>query len=36
VKLTAEDLLETEKVFPQGAAAGSRYTEQMMQLIDAA
>ena len=36
VKLTPEDLLEVEKVFPQGAAAGSRYTEQMMQLIDAA
>lgn len=36
VKLTCDDLLEIEKVFPEGAAAGERYTEQMMQLIDAA
>jgi aryl-alcohol dehydrogenase-like predicted oxidoreductase len=36
VKLTCDDLLEIEKVFPEGAAAGDRYTEQMMQLIDAA
>ena len=36
VKLTAEDLLEIEKAFPRGAASGERYTEQMMQLIDAA
>jgi aryl-alcohol dehydrogenase-like predicted oxidoreductase len=36
VKLTCDDLLEIEKVFPEGAAAGDRYTEQMMRLIDAA
>ena len=36
VKLTCDDLLEIEKVVPEGAAAGERYTEQMMQLIDAA
>ena len=36
VKLTAEDLIELDKVFPQGAAAGGRYDERMMQLIGAA
>lgn len=36
VKLNAEELLEIEKVFPKGAAAGDRYTESMMQLINAA
>src|SRR5215469_8426584 len=36
VKLTAEDLIEIDKVFPVGAAAGERYSEQMKKLIDAA
>lgn len=36
IKLTAEELLDIERVFPRGAAAGGRYTEQGMQLIDAA
>jgi len=36
VKLTAEDLLRINEVFPHGVAAGQRYSEQMMQLIDAA
>ena len=36
VKLLPEDLLQIERVFPQGAAAGQRYSDQMMQLIDAA
>ena len=36
VKLTAEELLEIEKVFPPGAAAGQRYAEGGMRLIDAA
>ena len=36
VKLTAEDLLEIDKVFPKGVASGDRYTEQMKQFIDAA
>jgi hypothetical protein len=36
VKLTAEELLEIDKVFPEGVAAGSRYTEQMMRMIDVA
>jgi aryl-alcohol dehydrogenase-like predicted oxidoreductase len=36
VKLTAEDLLRINEVFPQGVAAGQRYSEQMMKLIDAA
>ncbi|HZQ19822.1 MAG TPA: aldo/keto reductase [Terriglobales bacterium] len=36
VKLTAEDLIEINKVFPPGAAAGDRYNEPMMQLINAA
>ncbi|MBO0912130.1 MAG: aldo/keto reductase [Acidobacteria bacterium] len=35
VSLTAEDLIELDKVFPKGAAAGGRYNERMMQLIDA-
>jgi len=35
VTLTARDLSELDKVFPKGAAAGRRYSEQMMQLIDA-
>lgn len=36
VKLTAEDLIEINKVFPPGAASGDRYNEPMMQLINAA
>lgn len=36
VKLTAEELVEIEKVFPPGVAVGDRYTEQMRKLIDAA
>jgi aryl-alcohol dehydrogenase-like predicted oxidoreductase len=36
VKLTAEDLLRINEVFPNGVAAGQRYSEQMMKLIDAA
>lgn len=35
VKLTAEDLRRLEEVFPHGAAAGTRYPEQMMHLVDA-
>ena len=36
VKLTADDLAQIEKILPKGAAAGQRYNEQMMRLIDAA
>jgi aryl-alcohol dehydrogenase-like predicted oxidoreductase len=36
VKLNAEELLEIDKIFPEGVAAGSRYTEQMMRMIDVA
>ena len=36
VKLTVEDLLRINETFPYGAAAGQRYSEQMMKLIDAA
>jgi aryl-alcohol dehydrogenase-like predicted oxidoreductase len=32
--LTPEDLRRLEEVFPQGAAAGPRYPEQMMALLD--
>jgi aryl-alcohol dehydrogenase-like predicted oxidoreductase len=35
VKLTQEDLQRLEKVFPHGAAAGPRYPEHMMKLINA-
>jgi aryl-alcohol dehydrogenase-like predicted oxidoreductase len=35
VKLTAEDLSRLEEVFPHGAAAGTRYPEQMMHLVNA-
>jgi aryl-alcohol dehydrogenase-like predicted oxidoreductase len=34
VSLTHEDLHKLEQVFPHGAAAGSRYPEQMMALLD--
>jgi aryl-alcohol dehydrogenase-like predicted oxidoreductase len=36
VKLTKGDLLSINQVFPQGAAAGQRYSEQGMKLIDGA
>jgi len=36
VTLTADDLAQIEKTLPKGAAAGERYNEQMMRLIDAA
>ncbi len=36
VQLTAADLQRIEEAFPRGAAAGPRYSEQMMKLIDAA
>jgi aryl-alcohol dehydrogenase-like predicted oxidoreductase len=36
VKLTAEDLLRINEVFPAGVAAGLRYSEQGMKMIDAA
>jgi aryl-alcohol dehydrogenase-like predicted oxidoreductase len=35
LRLTAEDLKRLEEVFPQGAAAGARYPEQMMRLVSA-
>lgn len=35
VKLTAGDLQRLEEVFPQGIAAGTRYPEQMMPLVNA-
>lgn len=34
VKLTSEDLRRLEEVFPHGAAAGTRYPEQMMHLVN--
>ena len=36
VQLTPADLQRIEETFPRGAAAGPRYSEQMMKLIDAA
>ncbi len=36
VQLTPTDLQLIEQAFPRGAAAGPRYSEQMMKLIDAA
>jgi aryl-alcohol dehydrogenase-like predicted oxidoreductase len=35
LKLTAEDLRRLEEVFPHGAAAGTRYPEHMMHLVNA-
>jgi aryl-alcohol dehydrogenase-like predicted oxidoreductase len=35
VKLDAEDLRRLEEVFPHGAAAGTRYPEHMMHLVNA-
>jgi aryl-alcohol dehydrogenase-like predicted oxidoreductase len=34
VKLTEEDLRQIDAVFPSGAAAGSRYPEHMMSLVN--
>src|SRR6202034_1586144 len=34
VKLTAEDLRRIDEIFPTGAAAGSRYPEHMMNLVN--
>jgi aryl-alcohol dehydrogenase-like predicted oxidoreductase len=34
VKLAADDLRRLEEVFPHGAAAGTRYPEQMMHLVN--
>jgi len=34
VRLTAEDLRRIEEAFPSGAAAGERYPEHMMQLVN--
>jgi aryl-alcohol dehydrogenase-like predicted oxidoreductase len=34
VRLTPEDLRRIEEVFPSGAAAGDRYPEHMMQLVN--
>jgi aryl-alcohol dehydrogenase-like predicted oxidoreductase len=36
VKLTADDLAQIEKILPKGAAAGQRYNETMMRMIDVA
>ena len=35
LKLTEHDLRRLNEVFPSGAAAGMRYTEHMMQLVNA-
>ena len=35
VKLSPDDLRRLEEVFPHGAAAGTRYPEQMMHLVNA-
>src|SRR5258708_1437770 len=35
VQLTSEDMHQIEQVFPHGVAAGSRYPEQMMHLVNA-
>ena len=35
VQLTAEDLRRLEEAFPRGAAAGTRYTEGGMKLVNA-
>ena len=36
VKLTPDDMAQIQEILPKGAAAGERYNEQMMRLIDAA
>jgi aryl-alcohol dehydrogenase-like predicted oxidoreductase len=33
-RLTAEDLRRIDEVFPSGVAAGARYAEHMMQLLN--
>ena len=35
VQLSAADLRRIEETFPKGVVAGQRYSEQMMQLINA-
>jgi aryl-alcohol dehydrogenase-like predicted oxidoreductase len=34
VKLTNEDLRRIEEIFPTGAAAGERYPEHMMKIVN--
>ena len=34
VKLTAEDLRRIDEIFPSGAAAGERYPEHMMKIVN--
>jgi hypothetical protein len=34
VQLTPDDISRIEEVFPSGAAAGDRYPEHMMQLVN--
>ncbi|MGA8527121.1 MAG: aldo/keto reductase, partial [Candidatus Sulfotelmatobacter sp.] len=34
VKLTKEDLRRIEEIFPTGAAAGQRYPEYMMKIVN--
>jgi aryl-alcohol dehydrogenase-like predicted oxidoreductase len=34
VGLTKEDLLRIEEIFPAGAAAGERYPEHMMKIVN--
>jgi aryl-alcohol dehydrogenase-like predicted oxidoreductase len=36
VDLTADDLVQIERILPKGAVAGQRYNENMMRLIDVA
>jgi len=36
VNLSADDLAQIERNMPKGAAAGQRYNESMMRLIDVA
>jgi aryl-alcohol dehydrogenase-like predicted oxidoreductase len=36
VNLSTDDLEQIEKILPKGAAAGQRYNESMMRLIDVA
>jgi len=34
VKLTEKDLRRIEEIFPTGAAAGERYPEHMMKIVN--
>ena len=34
VKVTEEDLRRIDEIFPTGAAAGQRYPEQMMKIVN--